>query len=279
VDTSDCFERGDLEAKWSKLSDAQRAVRKSELSLRVRLTRVAQAGPFVPEDPPREETASKAAASASPFDAVAWASEALQPARLQLERLQASLTEGGRYISSGEAAAAARARLGAAWEEADTAYGLDAKARRAAQAVRDAVRKADATLGVGAWARSNGPGIWQALGEFRATPVGQVLSFAATAWLFLSGAFWTLLSWSFLALLVTNIVAPTLLRGALEDAVSAAAEQAAARGGAMPPGGFGGPGASGASPPRGPPPGPGRRRDLSGSAGPVVDVDADVVDV
>lgn len=228
-----------------------------------------------------EEAASKGAASASSFDAVAWASEALQPARLQLERLQASLSESGRFISSGEAAAAARARLGAAWEEADSAYGLDAKARRATQAVRDAVRKADASLGAGAWVRSNGPAIWKALQEFRATPVGQALSFAATAWLFLSGAFWTFLSWSFLALLVTNFVAPTLLRGALEDAVSAAAEQAAARGGGMPPGGaagFGGPGAGGASS-GGPPPGVGRRRDLSGSAGPVVDVDADVVDV
>jgi hypothetical protein len=25
VDTSDCFERGDLEVKWNKLTDAQRA--------------------------------------------------------------------------------------------------------------------------------------------------------------------------------------------------------------------------------------------------------------
>jgi hypothetical protein len=199
----------------------------------------------------------------------------------QLERLQTLLAEQQRAVTSGELWASVRRRL----DEADTAWGVSSKSRIAAHRVRDELRKLDARLGVSATVRAKGPAAWRAFNNARETPVGQVLWFLATAYVFVSGAFWTLLSWGFLLLLVSNLVAPALLRNALDDALAAAAQQAASAGGA-PQGGGGGAGRGGAggaysaggAPPRGASSSSGARRDLSG-AGPVVDVDAKVKDV
>lgn len=141
--------------------------------------------------------------------------------------------------------------------------------------------KADAALGVSTAARKYGPPLLRTLNDARSTPLGQLVWFLATTWLFLSGAFWTLLSWFFLASLLVNLVAPNWLQSTVEEAIASAvreAQQAA--------GGMGG----GVPPP--PPPGRGSasrpgsagssggfstsgRRDLSRD-GPIVDVDAEV---
>ena len=207
--------------------------------------------------------------------------------REQLERLHSFLAEQQRALAAGEFATAARQKL----EELDASLSVSSRARVAGQRMRDAVLKADAALGFGAAVRKNGPGLWKALVEFKETPVGQAAWFLATAWLFLSGAFWTLLSWGFLASLMANVVAPNLLRDTLQDAVAAAAREAQGGAAGGPRGGpfggaAGGPyggatgGTYGGAAPRSAP-GAGfsseGRRDLSG-AGPVVDVDAKVKD-
>ena len=167
-----------------------------------------------------------------------------------------------------------------AWtSDLDSSFNLGAKSRMATQKLRDEVLKADAALGVSAAARKYGPPAWRAFNEARQTPVGQVLWFLATTWIFLSGAFWTLLSWFFLASLVLQLVAPNLVQRTVEDAIASAMREAqqAAGGGPPPP------------PPRGAGPSgrqaggvgysPGRR-DLSrdSDVGPVVDVDAQIKD-
>jgi hypothetical protein len=237
----------------------------------------------------RSDSASSGGSAGGAADAAsrayAWAASALQPLLSapmeQLERLQALLADQQRAVTSGALWASARQRL----DDADAAWGVSSKARIASQRVRDALLKLDAQLGIGATVRAKGPGLWRAFNDARETPVGQALWFIATAWLFLSGAFWTLLSWGFLVLLVGTLVAPTLLRSVLDDALASAAEQAAAAGGA-PPGGPRGGAGSGAGGAAGRGAGgayargaqAGARRDFSG-VGPVVDVDADVKDV
>ena len=245
---------------------------------------------------PRSETRKDAGASASSSaegaaadagadpmaGAYAWASRVFEAPKEQVKRLQSMLEEQQRAVTSGAAWTGMRQRL----DELDESLGLSTKARIASQRVRDAARKLDASLGVSATVRAKGPAAWAAFNEARATPAAQLVSFAFTTWLFLSGAFWTLLSWLFLALIVLNLVAPLLLRGFLDDMVASAAEQAGAPPGS---GARGGPGtrpgagtsargggsayAGGASTR-----GADGRRDLSG-AGPIVDVDADVKDV
>ncbi len=209
--------------------------------------------------------------------AFAWASSLLDAPKEQVKRLQSLLEEQQRAVTSGAAWTGVRQRL----DEVDASWGVSTKTRIATQRVRDAARKLDASLGVSATVRAKGPGAWAAFNEARATPAGQLASFAFTTWLFLSGAFWTLLSWLFLALIVLNLVAPLLLRGFLDDAMANAAKQAGAP---PPPGGpragpgAGARGAGSAYAGGGSARGADGRRDLSG-VGPIVDVDADVKDV
>ena len=139
--------------------------------------------------------------------------------------------------------------------------------------------KADAALGVSTAARKYGPPLLRTLNDARSTPLGQLVWFLATTWLFLSGAFWTLLSWFFLASLVLQLVAPNLVQRTVEDAIASAMREAqqAAGGGAAPPPPRGG--ASAGRPAGGMGYSPGRR-DLSrdSASGTVVDVDAQVKD-
>ena len=259
VDTSDCFERVDLEAKWSALPAASRQAAlealgqpQAEASESGRGSAAADSG----------EPASETAAA----DPQAWSQELL-------EKLQAFVAEQQRQLASG--AEGMRAKVA----ELDGSFNLGAKSRMASQKLRDAVLKADAALGVSTAARKYGPPAWKAFNEARTTPVGQVLWFLATTWVFLSGAFWTLLSWFFLASLMLQVVAPNLVQRTVEDAIASAMRDAqqAAGGGAAPPPPRGG--ASAGRPAGGMGYSPGRR-DLSrdSASGTVVDVDAQVKD-
>lgn len=240
VDTSSCFERSDLEAKWATLSEASRAAAAAA-------TASASASASAAEERSND-------ASVPPPDPFAWPRE-------QAERLSAFAAEQQRAAAdavsglvNGEAAASARSRLA----ELDESWGVSAK-------VREVAAQLDRRLGLGEALRSKGPGAWRAFNEARETPLGQAAQFIFTTWLFLSGAFWTLLSWCFLAYFVVNLVAPNLLRDALEDAVTSAAAAARAAGGAG--------GMPGATPGVRPQEGPAKRRDFSAGDGRVVDVD------
>ena len=257
VDTTSCFERGDLESLFETLPEAQR------------VTLVAA----VAESRGGRSSADAAASSGAAGPSVE-AKEAAAPGAggQSFQELVASLQafiqdQFLRFQSSVKAAS----------EKAESQFGLAAQGRILFQRARDALLKLDAKLGVGAAVRDKGPEALRAFNAFRETPVGRVVSFLFTAWLFVSGAFWSILSWAFLALLITNVVAPNFLRNRIEaavaDATREAQAQAASRAGAG-----GQPGAAG-WPPRGGADtgGGGRRRDLSGGdSASVVDVDAKV---
>jgi hypothetical protein len=258
VSTSDCFDRVDLEAKWSALPAASRQAALEALGQ--------------PQAEASEPGRSAAADSGQPASETA-ATDPQAWSRELLEKLQAFVAEQQRQLASG--AEGVRAKVA----ELDGSFNLGAKSRMATQKLRDAVLKADAAMGVSAAARKYGPPAWRAFNEARATPVGQVLWFLATTWVFLSGAFWTLLSWFFLASLVLQVVAPNLVQRTVEDAIASAMREAqqAAGGGAPPPPPRGG--ASAGRPADGMGYSPGRR-DLSrdSNSGTVVDVDAQIKD-
>jgi hypothetical protein len=246
VDTSDCFERSDLEAKYRLLSEPSRRAAASSAAAAAAAAADDSGSSGAAQEPPRSSEA-----TAPPLDPFAWPRE-------QAERLSAFAVEQAQALTRGDLIEAARARIA----ELNVSLGVSAKAR-----------EFDKKLGLGDALRSNGPRVWKAFNEARETPAGQMAQFVFTTWLFLSGAFWTLLSWTFLGFFVVNLVAPNLIRDALDDAVANAA--AAAR--AANPQAGGGPAAG----MPGSPPGGGfrpggsqeRRRDLSGGGG-VVDVDA-----
>lgn len=269
VDTSDCFERVDLEAKWAKLPPARQ---QAALDALASLERDSQS---TGAQAAKDDGGASSGAQKGGADPFAWPRE-------QLDRLQAFVAEQQRQLASGSWTEGVRAKV----EELDSSFNVAARTRMATQKLRDAVLKADAALGVSTAARKYGPPLLRAFNDARATPLGQVFWFLATTWLFLSGAFWTLLSWFFLASLLVNLVAPNWLQNTMEEAIASAmrdAQQAAGGRGAPPPppppprggsasrptsgsGGAGGYSSAG-------------RRDLSRDSGPVVDVDADVKDV
>ena len=294
VDTSSCFERADLEAKFALLTDAQKAntganaqgdsatssargasSSKDESASRTRTTNSSQSSSA--KDTNTSEETSRGAnrdddakkEKAGGFDGASMFDAALNAVRETANRLEVR-------------------------------FGVGAKIKEQTKGFRQTIVNLDGQLGVSKFVKNTVPPLWAKLNAFRATPLGRVANFAFYLWLFLSGAFWTLLSFGLTAAFLVNLLFPQFFAQRAQKMQEQARERFAQQGGmGGMPGGMGGPGMGGfGGPPPGgmggmggPPPGYGGYGQASGrtdgrksygagnDGGSVVDIDADVKDV
>lgn len=296
VDTSSCFERADLEAKFALLTDAQKAntganaegdsatssargasSSKDESTSRTRTTNSSQSSSGKDTNTSeetrrganRDDDAKKEKAKSGGFDGASMFDAALNAVRETANRLEVR-------------------------------FGVGAKIKEQTKGLRQTIVNLDGHLGVSKFVKNTVPPLWAKLNAFRATPLGRVANFAFYLWLFLSGAFWTLLSFGLTAAFLVNLLFPQFFAQRAAKMQEQARERFAQQQGGMGgmPGGVGGPGMGGfGGPPPGmggmggPPPGYGGYGQASGrtggrksygagnDGGSVVDIDADVKDV
>jgi hypothetical protein len=297
VDTSSCFERADLEAKFALLTDAQKAntganaegdsatssargasSSKDESTSRTRTTNSSQSSSGKDTNTSeetrrganRDDDAKKEKAKSGGFDGASMFDAALNAVRETANRLEVR-------------------------------FGVGAKIKEQTKGLRQTIVNLDGQLGVSKFVKNTVPPLWAKLNAFRATPLGRVANFAFYLWLFLSGAFWTLLSFGLTAAFLVNLLFPQFFAQRAAKMQEQARERFAQQRGAWGacPGGMGGPGMGGfGGPPPGgmggmggPPPGYGGYGQASGrtggrksygagnDGGSVVDIDADVKDV
>ena len=297
VDTSSCFERADLEAKFALLTDAQKAntganaegdsatssargasSSKDESTSRTRTTISSQSSSAKDTNTSeetrrganRDDDAKKEKAKSGGFDGASMFDAALNAVRETANRLEVR-------------------------------FGVGAKIKEQTKGLRQTIVNLDGQLGVSKFVKNTVPPLWAKLNAFRATPLGRVANFAFYLWLFLSGAFWTLLSFGLTAAFLVNLLFPQFFAQRAAKMQEQARERFAQQQGGMGgmPGGMGGPGMGGfGGPPPGgmggmggPPPGYGGYGQASGrtggrksygagnDGGSVVDIDADVKDV
>lgn len=123
VDTSDCFERADLDAKWAKLSSTTQQAALDALASPEGRTQ--SSGASASSTAAQEDTARPSGTPGGTVDPMAWPRE-------QLERLQSFLAEQQQQFASGSWADGLRARV----EELDTSFNVGARTRMVAQKLR-----------------------------------------------------------------------------------------------------------------------------------------------
>jgi hypothetical protein len=183
-------------------------------------------------------------------------------------------------------------------------WGVGAKIKEQTKGLRQTVVNLDGQLGISKFFKNTVPPLWAKIQAFRQTPLGRVANFAFYVWLFLSGAFWTLLSFGLTAAFLINLLFPQFFAQRAQKMQEQARERFAQQQGGMPGGmpggmgGMGGPGGpgmggfggtppggmggmGGAPPGYGQPSAQGGRKSYGSGAdgGSVVDIDADVKDV
>ena len=252
VDTSSCFERADLEAKFALLTDAQKAntganaegdsatssargasSSKDESTSRTRTTNSSQSSSGKDTNTSeetrrganRDDDAKKEKAKSGGFDGASMFDAALNAVRETANRLEVR-------------------------------FGVGAKIKEQTKGLRQTIVNLDGQLGVSKFVKNTVPPLWAKLNAFRATPLGRVANFAFYLWLFLSGAFWTLLSFGLTAAFLVNLLFPQFFAQRAAKMQEQARERFAQQQGGMGgmPGGMGGPGMGGFG---GPPPGMG----------------------
>lgn len=291
VDTSSCFERADLEAKFALLTDAQKANTSANAGSSA-TSSSARGGASSSKDESTSRTRTNASESSSAKDT----------------KRGANRDDGAKKEKAGgfDGASMFDAALNAVRETAnrlEVRWGVGAKIKEQTKGLRQTIVNLDGQLGVSKFFKNTVPPLWAKLQAFRATPLGRVANFAFYLWLFLSGAFWTLLSFGLTAAFLVNLLFPQFFAQRAQKMQEQARERFAQQQGGMGgmPGGMGGMGGPGMGGFGGPPPGGmggmggpppgyggygqassqgGRKSYGSGNdGGSVVDIDADVKDV
>lgn len=294
VDTSSCFERADLEAKFALLTDAQKANTGANAEGDSATSSARGASSSKDESTSRTRTTNSSQSSS-----------AKDTNTSEETRRGANRDDDAKKEKAGgfDGASMFDAALNAVRETAnrlEVRFGVGAKIKEQTKGFRQTIVNLDGQLGVSKFVKNTVPPLWAKLNAFRATPLGRVANFAFYLWLFLSGAFWTLLSFGLTAAFLVNLLFPQFFAQRAAKMQEQARERFAQQQGGMGgmPGGMGGPGMGGfGGPPPGmggmggPPPGYGGYGQASGrtggrksygagnDGGSVVDIDADVKDV
>ena len=299
VDTSSCFERADLEEKFALLTDAQKANTRANAGSPG--ANASSSGASSARDASSEASASSSSTSSKEKDASHGASSDAS------KKKRGGETRGDGRAGGFDGAAMFDAALNAARETAnrlEVRWGLGAKIKEQTEGLRQTVMNLDGQLGISKFFKNTAPPLWAKMQAFRQTPVGRVANFAFYVWLFLSGAFWTLLSFGLTAVFLVNLLFPQFFAQRAQKMQEQARERFAQQQGGMPGGmpggmgGMGGPGGpgmggfggtppggmggmGGAPPGYGQPSAQGGRKSYGSGAdgGSVVDIDADVKDV
>ena len=127
-------------------------------------------------------------------------------------------------------------------------WGVGAKIKEQTKGLRQTVVNLDGQLGISKFFKNTVPPLWAKIQAFRQTPLGRVANFAFYLWLFLSGAFWTLLSFGLTAAFLINLLFPQFFAQRAQKMQEQARERFAQQQGGMPggmPGGMGGMGGMG----------------------------------
>ena len=196
VDTSSCFERADLEAKFALLTDAQKANTGANAGSSA-TSSSARGGASSSKDESTSRTRTNASESSSAKDT----------------KRGANRDDGAKKEKAGgfDGASMFDAALNAVRETAnrlEVRWGVGAKIKEQTKGLRQTIVNLDGQLGVSKFFKNTVPPLWAKLQAFRATPLGRVANFAFYLWLFLSGAFWTLLSFGLTAAFLVNLLFP-----------------------------------------------------------------------
>ena len=297
VDTSSCFERGDLEAKFALLTDAQKANTGAN----------AGGSPGASSSGASSSARGDSSGNATSSSTSSKDGGASDRASSDSDGKRGGGTRGDGRAGGFDGVAMFDAALNAARETAnrlEVRWGLGAKIKEQTKGLRQTVVNLDGQLGVSKFFKNTVPPLWAKVQAFRQTPLGRVANFAFYVWLFLSGAFWTLLSFGLTAAFLVNLLFPQFFAQRAQKMQEQARERFAQQQGGMPggmPGGMGGMGGmggpgmggfggappggmggmGGAPPGYGQPSAQGGRKSYGSGAdgGSVVDIDADVKDV
>ena len=299
VDTSSCFERADLEAKFALLTDAQKANTGTDAGS-------SGDGASSSATSSRRGGASSSTSSTSSNDASSdrASSGGSNGKERSGNARNKPRDDSGEKAGGFDGGALFDAALNAVRETAnrlEVRWGVGAKIKEQTKGMRQTVVNLDGQLGISKFFKNTVPPLWAKIQAFRQTPLGRVANFAFYVWLFLSGAFWTLLSFGLTAAFLINLLFPQFFAQRAQKMQEQARERFAQQQGGMPggmPGGMGGMGGpgmggfggtppggmggmGGAPPGYGQPSAQGGRKSYGSGAdgGSVVDIDADVKDV
>ncbi len=305
VDTSACFERADLEAKFALLTDAEKA-NVAEASAEATAGTAGSANANAKTSSSASSASSASGGGSSSSSSSKSSSSGASSDDDRKKKTSQKFTP--RAIIDNILSAVRESA-----NRADVRWGVGEKFREQTKGFVESAKRLDETIGVSRLAKNTLPPLWRTIQEFRRTPLGRVADVVFYVWLFLSGAFWTILTVGIAGAFVTNLLFPNFFRDraakAQEEAQRRFAEAQRAQGGmgggypggagggypggaggmgggypggmggmGGPGGGMGGqPGAGG----RGAGAGGGGRKTYGGGGdgGAVVDVDADVKDV
>jgi len=297
VDTSACFERADLEAKFALLTDAEKA-NVAEASAEATAGTAGSANANAKTSSSASSASSASGGGSSSSSSSKSSSSGASSDDDRKKKTSQKFTP--RAIIDNILSAVRESA-----NRADVRWGVGEKFREQTKGFVESAKRLDETIGVSRLAKNTLPPLWRTIQEFRRTPLGRVADVVFYVWLFLSGAFWTILTVGIAGAFVTNLLFPNFFRDraakAQEEAQRRFAEAQRAQGGmggGYPggaggmgggyPGGMGGMGGPGG--PMGGQPGAGGRGAGAGGGGrktyggggdggAVVDVDADVKDV
>eukprot|EP00241_Pyramimonas_parkeae_P013030 CAMPEP_0114249984 /NCGR_PEP_ID=MMETSP0058-20121206/14451_1 /TAXON_ID=36894 /ORGANISM="Pyramimonas parkeae, CCMP726" /LENGTH=270 /DNA_ID=CAMNT_0001363601 /DNA_START=371 /DNA_END=1183 /DNA_ORIENTATION=+ len=260
IDTSDCFERSELEAKFDLLDASQKAA--------------------ASDAPPTQDSASQGFRSRKERASGPEAAEAApqDPDKNWSQDLKAAMigwldgpTRAWEKLRSDVASGAVANRVRVMLNSLDAQLGVGTKLNKARNGIRGGIDKMEDMVKL----RQRLPPLLAKVNTFRETGVGRTASTLFSFWFIFSGFFWQCLTYGLPLFLLTKWLYPEWLANIAQDAIGIAQQQAQQQGpmggrGGMNGGGMNG-GMGGAPPNRNP-------RPPSYGDGQTIDVEAKVSD-
>ena len=238
VDTSACFERADLEAKFALLTDAEKA-NIAEASAEATAGTAGSANANAKTSSSASSASSASGGGSSSSSSSKSSSSGASSDDDRKKKTSQKFTP--RAIIDNILSAVRESA-----NRADVRWGVGEKFREQTKGFVESAKRLDETIGVSRLAKNTLPPLWRTIQEFRRTPLGRVADVVFYVWLFLSGAFWTILTVGIAGAFVTNLLFPNFFRDraakAQEEAQRRFAEAQRAQGGMGGgyPGGMGG---------------------------------------
>lgn len=311
MDTSSYFERSDFEHKYVLLSDSEKAHVRESVGGSDETKSEAGDSARADSQSSTSSSATEAGASGETSKETSKEKDTKRETRDKHTKREENRSDSRQKTTPNSLILNVLSFVRESANRLEVKWGVGAKLREQTLGFRQTITNLDGQLGLSRFFKTAVPPAWQKLNQFRATPIGRVCTTLFYVWLFVSGAFWTLLSFGLTAVFLTNLLFPQFFaqraQKMQQDARSRFAQQqqqGGGRGRGMGgPGGMGGMGNAGGPAGMGGmggmPNGPGGSRNASGrpstpptqdqygrksygsgtDGGAVFDVDADVKDV
>ena len=208
MDTSSYFERSDFEHKYVLLSDSEKAHVRESVGGSDETKSEAGDSARADSQSSTSSSATEAGASGETSKETSKEKDTKRETRDKHTKREENRSDSRQKTTPNSLILNVLSFVRESANRLEVKWGVGAKLREQTLGFRQTITNLDGQLGLSRFFKTAVPPAWQKLNQFRATPIGRVCTTLFYVWLFVSGAFWTLLSFGLTAVFLTNLLFP-----------------------------------------------------------------------